>query len=65
MRRLIGMVALTWYVLNWTRFGRHLYATGDDPDAADLRQWHIRNQRAYLEYTRRYLGWGVFVLKVR
>ncbi len=33
---MIGMVALTWYVLNWTRFGRHLYATGDDPDAADL-----------------------------
>ncbi len=25
-----------WYVLNRTAFGRHLYATGDDPDAARL-----------------------------
>lgn len=33
---MIGMVALTWYVLNWTRFGRHLHATGDDPEAAAL-----------------------------
>ncbi|WP_192364136.1 ABC transporter permease [Mesorhizobium mediterraneum] len=25
-----------WYVLNRTAFGRHIYATGDDPDAARL-----------------------------
>lgn len=25
-----------WYVLNRTAFGRHVYATGDDPDAARL-----------------------------
>jgi fructose transport system permease protein len=33
---MIGMVGVTWYVLNWTRFGRHLYAVGDDPEAAEL-----------------------------
>lgn len=25
-----------WYILNKTAFGRHVYATGDDPDAARL-----------------------------
>src|SRR6185295_8734370 len=28
---LLGLVALTWYVLNRPPFGRHLYAVGDDP----------------------------------
>ncbi len=30
------MAALVWYILNRTAFGRHIYATGDDPDAARL-----------------------------
>jgi fructose transport system permease protein len=30
------LAALVWYVLNHTAFGRHVYATGDDPDAARL-----------------------------
>ena len=31
------LVALAvWYILNKTAFGRHVYATGDDPDAARL-----------------------------
>ncbi len=31
------LVALAvWYILNRTAFGRHVYATGDDPDAARL-----------------------------
>lgn len=33
---LLGLVAVVWYVLNRTAFGRHLYAVGDDPDAARL-----------------------------
>eukprot|EP01037_Dinobryon_pediforme_P034002 gene34002-39709_t len=35
----IGMVLLIltlWYVLHQTAWGRHLYAVGDDPDAAQL-----------------------------
>jgi len=30
------LAAFIWYVLNRTAFGRHVYATGDDPDAARL-----------------------------
>jgi len=30
------LAAAIWYMLNRTAFGRHIYATGDDPDAARL-----------------------------
>jgi fructose transport system permease protein len=30
------LAGLVWYVLNRTAFGRHVHATGDDPDAARL-----------------------------
>ncbi|KXF78950.1 ABC transporter permease [Paramesorhizobium deserti] len=30
------LVFLLWYVLNHTAWGRHVYAIGDDPDAAEL-----------------------------
>jgi len=30
------LVLALWYVLNHTAWGRHVYAVGDDPDAADL-----------------------------
>jgi fructose transport system permease protein len=33
---MILLAVLVWYVLNRTAFGRHVYATGDDPDAARL-----------------------------
>jgi fructose transport system permease protein len=33
---MILLVAFLWYVLNHTAWGRHLYAVGDDPEAADL-----------------------------
>lgn len=33
---LAALVAVLWYVLNHTAWGRHLYAVGDDPDAAEL-----------------------------
>jgi fructose transport system permease protein len=34
---LMAMLAFAvWYVLNRTAFGRHVYATGDDPDSARL-----------------------------
>ncbi|MBO3759558.1 ABC transporter permease [Ciceribacter sp. L1K23] len=33
---MVLLVALLWYVLNRTAWGRHLYAVGDDPDAAEL-----------------------------
>jgi fructose transport system permease protein len=33
---MLALAAGIWYVLNRTAFGRHVYATGDDPDAARL-----------------------------
>ncbi|WP_027135889.1 ABC transporter permease [Geminicoccus roseus] len=30
------IAALVWYMLNRTAFGRHIHATGDDPEAAKL-----------------------------
>jgi fructose transport system permease protein len=33
---MLALVGLIWFVLNRTAFGRHLYAVGDDPDAAQL-----------------------------
>lgn len=30
------LVVFLWYVLNYTAWGRRLYAAGDDPDAAEL-----------------------------
>jgi fructose transport system permease protein len=33
---MVILVALLWYVLNYTAWGRRVYAVGDDPDAAEL-----------------------------
>jgi len=33
---MILIAIAVWYLLNRTAFGRHVYATGDDPDAARL-----------------------------
>jgi fructose transport system permease protein len=33
---MVLLVIVLWYVLNHTAWGRHVYAVGDDPDAAEL-----------------------------
>lgn len=33
---MVLLIAALWYVLNHTAWGRHVYAVGDDPDAAEL-----------------------------
>jgi fructose transport system permease protein len=33
---MIALVAIMSYVLRQTAWGRHVYATGDDPEAAEL-----------------------------
>jgi fructose transport system permease protein len=33
---MVLLVLLLWYVLNHTAWVRHVYAVGDDPDAAEL-----------------------------
>lgn len=37
----------------------------DHPDAADMRDFLDHARRTHLEWNRRYLGWGVFVLRPR
>jgi fructose transport system permease protein len=33
---MVILVVVLWYILNHTAWGRHVYAVGDDPEAADL-----------------------------
>ncbi len=47
----------------WMAVDDFLRAHPDDPDAPALREWISNGRRAYLRYGRRYLGWGVFVLR--
>lgn len=53
-------VAAQWWTLQ-----QWLSAHADDPDAEALRAWWKQGQRSYFAYGRRYMGWGVFVLRVR
>ena len=48
----------------WMAVDDHLRAHPDDTDAPALREWVSNNRRAYLQYGRCYLGWGVFVLRL-
>jgi len=46
----------------WWTVSRWLEVHRDDPDAPAMRAFVDNSRRAHLEYGRRYLGWGVFVL---
>jgi hypothetical protein len=48
----------------WMAVDDFLYANPDDPDASVLNEWINNNRRVYLKYGRRYLNWGVFVLRL-
>jgi SAM-dependent methyltransferase len=48
---------------HWMAVNDFLAANPNDPDASELRKWMTDSRRAYLRYGRRYLGWGVFVLR--
>jgi hypothetical protein len=47
----------------WLNVAHWLDAHPDDPDAPAVRQTRDESRRRYLEYERRCLGWGVFVLR--
>lgn len=47
----------------WLTVSNWLRANPEAPEAAEIRQLHERYRREYLTYTRRYFGWGVFVLR--
>jgi SAM-dependent methyltransferase len=48
-----------WTVRDWLR------AHADDPEAGELAAWIDHARRSHTEFGRRFLGWGVFVLKSR
>lgn len=53
------VAAQWWTVHQW------LQSHPEHPDASALREWIKQGQRNHLEYQRQYLGWGVFVLRVK
>ena len=48
----------------WMAIDDFLRNNPNDADASELKEWINNNRRAYLAYGRRYLGWGVFVLRL-
>ena len=48
----------------WWTLRQWLDAHPDDPIAPDVRRFRDEARRGHLAYQRRYLGWGVFVLRV-
>lgn len=47
----------------WMAVSNWLRDNPDDKDAQELAQWIAQDKRAYMRYSRRYFGWGVFVLR--
>lgn len=54
-----------YYAPQWFAVDDFLRANPNDPEAAELRAWNAKARRSHLEYGRRYLGWGVFVMRER
>ena len=53
-------VAAQWMAVdNWLR------ANPGHADAEELRAWNANWKRIYLEYQRDYLGWGIFVTRIK
>ncbi len=48
----------------WAAIHDFLSAHPNDPEAPALREWVRSSRRSYLQYGRRYFGWGVFVLRM-
>jgi SAM-dependent methyltransferase len=48
----------------WWTLDRWLRANPEDPRRPQVREFLDRSRRTHLEFARRYLGWGVFVLRV-
>jgi hypothetical protein len=49
----------------WRTIAAWLAANPGDPDHEAMRRFLDEGRRTYLRWTRRYLGWGVFVTRVR
>jgi hypothetical protein len=49
----------------WWTVERWLRENPGHPDAGEMREYLVSSRRSHLRYQRRYLGWGVFVLRLR
>jgi len=49
--------------MQWMTIDRWLAANSDDPDREAMIRFRDDNRNAYLRWGRRYLGWGVFVVR--
>jgi SAM-dependent methyltransferase len=47
----------------WKAVQEWLLQNPNDPEAAGIQEWIQESRRSHLCYQRRYLGWGVFVLR--
>lgn len=52
-------------VAQWWTFDAWMRANPDHPQLPEFRTSHEQWRRAYLEYGRRYFGWGVFALRIK
>jgi len=55
--RILDLASQLWTVHEWLR------ANPGHPEATAMREYADSSRRSYLAYNRRYLGWGVFVLR--
>ena len=54
-----------YVAMQWIAVSDWLRTNPDAPDADEIQELHERYRRQYLTYGRRYLGWGVFLLRQR
>jgi hypothetical protein len=47
----------------WWTIDRWLHDHPGHPDGEEMRQFLAASRRSHLRYQRRYLGWGVFVVR--
>lgn len=67
--RLVELVSADQYgweryeAQQWLAVDDFLLENPDDPEATELSDWVDNNRRTYFRFGRKYLGWGVFVLR--
>lgn len=54
-----------YYSTQWMTVSRYLRRNPEFEKAAELRQWIDHHRRIYLKYDRQYLGWGIFVTRLK
>lgn len=55
----------TYYTTQWMAVSRYLRKNPEFKQAQALRDWIDHQRRMYLKYDRQYLGWGIFVTRLK